>query len=44
MEMKEYLKPIIEDELIEIEDICNVSPGDKAPASINDDEDYDELP
>lgn len=38
--MKEYIKPFIEDEDIEIEDICNVSSGDSIPYD-SDENDHD---
>lgn len=34
--MKEYLKPFIEDEIIEIEDICSASTEDIGRGPVND--------
>jgi len=40
--MRDYIKPFIEDEEVEIEDICSVSPGD-ALQEFEDETDADDL-
>ena len=37
--MRDYLKPIIEDEVIEIEDVVNASPTPYDPLNDTDEED-----